>query len=54
MTGFIYKILYFYLFYLCFFILESVYIDIFFYDGPISGDMGFGDVLTSWTVWAHR
>ncbi|MBL1210974.1 DUF3536 domain-containing protein [Geminocystis sp. GBBB08] len=26
---------------------EKDYIDIFFYDGPISGDMGFGDVLLS-------
>ena len=26
---------------------NGAYIDIFFYDGPISGDMGFGDVLLS-------
>ncbi len=29
------------------FVNETDYIDIFFYDGPISGDMGFGDVLNS-------
>ncbi|BAQ62525.1 alpha-amylase/alpha-mannosidase [Geminocystis sp. NIES-3708] len=29
------------------YINEEDYIDIFFYDGPISGDMGFGDVLLS-------
>ncbi len=30
------------------------YIDLFFYDGPISGDMGFGDVLTSAASFADR
>jgi alpha-amylase/alpha-mannosidase (GH57 family) len=29
------------------FINETEYLDIFFYDGPISGDMGFGEVLNS-------
>ena len=30
------------------------YIDIFFYDGPISGDMGFDDILQSSQHFAHR
>jgi alpha-amylase/alpha-mannosidase (GH57 family) len=36
------------------FVSEDKYIDIFFYDGPISGDMGFGDVLTSSFHFAGR
>ena len=36
------------------FVSESEYIDIFFYDGPISGDMGFGDVLTSSQNFVNR
>ncbi len=30
------------------------YIDIFFYDGPISGDMGFDDILRSSQHFADR
>ncbi|GBF80368.1 DUF3536 domain-containing protein [Aphanothece sacrum] len=36
------------------FIKDGRYIDIFFYDGPISGDMGFGDVLESSGHFAAR
>lgn len=36
------------------FIQDGRYIDIFFYDGPISGDMGFGDVLDSSGHFAGR
>jgi alpha-amylase/alpha-mannosidase (GH57 family) len=36
------------------FVNDTDYIDIFFYDGPISGDMGFGDVLTSSSHFAGR
>ncbi len=36
------------------FIPGGRYIDIFFYDGPISGDMGFGDVLGSSEHFAGR
>lgn len=36
------------------FVNETEYIDIFFYDGPISGDMGFGDVLTSSNHFVNR
>lgn len=36
------------------FINETEYLDIFFYDGPISGDMGFGDVLTSSSHFVNR
>jgi alpha-amylase/alpha-mannosidase (GH57 family) len=35
-------------------ILEKPYIDIFFYDGPISRDMGFGDLLSSSHSFADR
>jgi alpha-amylase/alpha-mannosidase (GH57 family) len=35
-------------------ILETPYIDIFFYDGPISRDMGFGDLLSSSHNFANR
>ncbi len=34
--------------------LETPYIDIFFYDGPISRDMGFGDLLSSSHSFADR
>jgi alpha-amylase/alpha-mannosidase (GH57 family) len=36
------------------FIPDGRYIDIFFYDGPISGDMGFDDVLQSSDFFAGR
>jgi alpha-amylase/alpha-mannosidase (GH57 family) len=35
-------------------ILETPYIDIFFYDGPISRDMGFGDLLSNSYNFASR
>ncbi len=36
------------------FIQDGRYIDIFFYDGPISGDIGFGDVLDTSANFAQR
>jgi alpha-amylase/alpha-mannosidase (GH57 family) len=36
------------------FIADGRYIDIFFYDGPISRDMGFNDVLSSSTNFVNR